>query len=211
MIRKSGYRFSEEIMLKQKGETAHAVWRCGNVMIVPLTGTQFRLHKSGRPALEKSTGAGGGFDLEDIFTRRPLTLSAAFSFSRHCEPPGRANARPMTGSAKQSMRRQRKCGLLRREAPRNDGIAGTTFKRQSYISGLPPVTATVVRDRAADAAVAAGYDRFHALQSAGAFVAFFAMVRARVHLAGRAGHRLFLAGVGRLRIFGVHGRSSRRS
>src|SRR5689334_24925791 len=24
-------------------------------------------------------------------------------FSRHCEPPGRANARPMTGSAKQSI------------------------------------------------------------------------------------------------------------
>jgi hypothetical protein len=23
-------------------------------------------------------------------------------FNRHCEPPGRANARPMTGSAKQS-------------------------------------------------------------------------------------------------------------
>ena len=41
---------------------------------------------------------------------------------RHCEPPGRANARPMTGSAKQSIspRKERKDGLLRRFAPRND-------------------------------------------------------------------------------------------
>src|SRR5882757_9257058 len=51
---------------------------------------------------------------------------------RHCEPTGRANARPMTGSAKQSMplrhcerseaiHAARKNGLLRRFAPRNDG------------------------------------------------------------------------------------------
>src|SRR5260370_10475865 len=33
-------------------------------------------------------------------------------FSRHCEPTGGANARPMTGSAKQSISRQDKCGLL---------------------------------------------------------------------------------------------------
>ena len=40
---------------------------------------------------------------------------------RHCEPTGRANARPMTGSAKQSrMRPRRHSGLLRRFAPRND-------------------------------------------------------------------------------------------
>src|SRR5687767_11864564 len=39
---------------------------------------------------------------------------------RHCEPPGRANARPMTGSAKQSSFWNRKAGLLRRFAPRND-------------------------------------------------------------------------------------------
>src|SRR6266849_1600060 len=37
------------------------------------------------------------------------------------QPTGRANARPMTGSAKQSMEQQRKDGLLRRFAPRNDG------------------------------------------------------------------------------------------
>ena len=33
---------------------------------------------------------------------------------RHCEPTGRANARPMTGSAKQSISPCRKCGLLHR-------------------------------------------------------------------------------------------------
>jgi hypothetical protein len=39
----------------------------------------------------------------------------------HCEPTGRANARPMTGSAKQSIvAAERKDGLLRRFAPRND-------------------------------------------------------------------------------------------
>jgi hypothetical protein len=52
---------------------------------------------------------------------------------RHCEPTGRASARPMTGSAKQSMAPQVKAGLLRRfrfrslsyggqVAPRNDGV-----------------------------------------------------------------------------------------
>src|ERR1700687_5830883 len=40
---------------------------------------------------------------------------------RHCEPTGRANARPMTGSAKQSIgAAELKSGLLRRFAPRND-------------------------------------------------------------------------------------------
>jgi len=33
---------------------------------------------------------------------------------RHCEPTGRANARPMTGSAKQSRSRAKRTGLLRR-------------------------------------------------------------------------------------------------
>jgi enoyl-CoA hydratase/carnithine racemase len=40
--------------------------------------------------------------------------------SRDCEPTGRANARPMTGSAKQSIAAIRKAGLLRRFAPRHD-------------------------------------------------------------------------------------------
>src|SRR5260370_42267478 len=39
---------------------------------------------------------------------------------RHCEPTGRANARPMTGSVSP---RKRKNGLLRRFAPRNDGAS----------------------------------------------------------------------------------------
>src|SRR5258707_7271896 len=40
---------------------------------------------------------------------------------RHCEPTGRANARPMTGSAKQSRAvEMAAAGLLRRFAPRND-------------------------------------------------------------------------------------------
>jgi hypothetical protein len=36
-----------------------------------------------------------------------------YTINRHCEPTGRANARPMTGSAKQSIVRQSKYGLLR--------------------------------------------------------------------------------------------------
>jgi hypothetical protein len=40
---------------------------------------------------------------------------------RHCDPTDRANARPMTGSAKQSISAAYcKHGLLRRFAPRND-------------------------------------------------------------------------------------------
>jgi len=56
----------------------------------------------GRP--QRSGGRGGG------------------DLSRYCEPTGRANARPMTGSAMQSMARHRKIedGLLRRFASRND-------------------------------------------------------------------------------------------
>src|SRR5438132_1678132 len=34
-----------------------------------------------------------------------LRIQYAAASPRHCEPPGRANARPMTGSAKQSMAR----------------------------------------------------------------------------------------------------------
>jgi hypothetical protein len=43
-------------------------------------------------------------------SRQSIKIKALFpdrteiaSFGRHCEPTGRANARPMTGSAKQSM------------------------------------------------------------------------------------------------------------
>jgi hypothetical protein len=40
---------------------------------------------------------------------------------RHCEPTGRANARPMTGSAKQSIRSKGKVDCFVACAPRNDG------------------------------------------------------------------------------------------
>src|SRR6266566_7395783 len=49
-----------------------------------------------------------------------LHISNSHNTQRHCEPTGRANARPMAGSAKQSMLPRSKCGLLRRFAPRND-------------------------------------------------------------------------------------------
>jgi hypothetical protein len=65
---------------------------------------------------------------------------------RHCEPTGRANARPMTGSAKQSIRPQSKNGLLRRFAPRNDG---GSLKIESIITSpraIPPPRATARRD-----------------------------------------------------------------
>jgi len=88
-------------------------------------------------------GASYGFDLGDregkYFSEKDWTGSIsliwfekfavrrrdekrATSPNRRCEPTGRANARPMTGSAKQSISpQQRKNGLLRRFAPRNDG------------------------------------------------------------------------------------------
>jgi hypothetical protein len=42
---------------------------------------------------------------------------------RHCEPTGRANARPMTGSAKQSMEPQAKMDCFVAIAPRNDELS----------------------------------------------------------------------------------------
>ncbi|MEH2567342.1 hypothetical protein V1289_006969 [Bradyrhizobium sp. AZCC 2289] len=78
---------------------------------------------------------GGGIDL---FRRvrgggQGLLPRLLFFVFRHCEPTGRANARPMINSAKQSIRSRSKNGLLRRGvyhragqrpdplAPRNDG------------------------------------------------------------------------------------------
>jgi hypothetical protein len=58
-------------------------------------------------------------------SRRPLR-----GLLRHCEPTGRAYARPMTGSATQSIvPRKRRDGLLRRFAPRNDGLDTTSHSR----------------------------------------------------------------------------------
>src|SRR5436190_14477426 len=69
---------------------------------------------------------------------------------RHCEPTGRANARPMTGSAKQSRGPKRKNGLLRRFAPRND-VEGPVVKSraQAYQDAMANQnTAPILFDRA---------------------------------------------------------------
>src|ERR1700692_1457962 len=64
----------------------------------------------------------------------PIRSSHSQNTYRHCEPTGRANARPMTGSAKQSTAQQRrKSGLLRRSAPlrkRFAFVAGNGGKTQ---------------------------------------------------------------------------------
>src|SRR2546429_7527775 len=63
------------------------------------------------------------------------------------QPPGRANARPMTGSAKQSIVQSRVIdGLLRRFAPRDDGSSygrsdcitrSTTCLRRAPLAAAP--------------------------------------------------------------------------
>src|SRR5260370_2709904 len=54
-----------------------------------------------------------------------LRSSGLRFFHRHCEPTGRANALPMTSSAKQSRNLSMTVsGLLRRIAPHNDGVDG---------------------------------------------------------------------------------------
>jgi hypothetical protein len=52
---------------------------------------------------------------------RDLSPQAYARIRRHCEPPGRANARPMTGSAKQSSFTEAKLDCFVASAPRNDG------------------------------------------------------------------------------------------
>jgi hypothetical protein len=56
------------------------------------------------------------------------------------------------------------------------------------------------RDGSPNAAVAAGDDRFQALEFAVALVAGLSVIRTRIHSAGPAGHRLLLVRVWRLRI-----------
>src|SRR5450432_2045261 len=64
----------------------------------------------------------------ELFSRRSddghhtkrSTAAPAFLL-RHCEPTGRADARPMTGSTKQSSFARRKLDCLVACAPRNDG------------------------------------------------------------------------------------------
>src|SRR6202043_3681507 len=67
----------------------------------------------------------GGRKLSELGRIAPRECGGIFC--SHCEPAGRANARPMTGSAKQSIlcSANRKDGLLRRFTPRNDGL--TTY------------------------------------------------------------------------------------
>ena len=63
-------------------------------------------------------------EIDASLGRKTCRGNADARFFRHCEPTGRANARPMTGSAKRSRLFPRmQSGLLRRFAPRND-VAG---------------------------------------------------------------------------------------
>jgi len=91
----------------------------------------FQVTSAGRTSLRTSAPRGPtpafeiGFAIKrDEMHLSPLlfvgSLSSAFSF-RHCEPPVRPQAGPMTGFAKQSRVPHTILGLLRRSAPRNDG------------------------------------------------------------------------------------------
>ena len=64
---------------------------------------------------------------------------------RHCEPTGRTNARPMTGSAKQSMAPRSKSGLLRRFRLRSLSYGGQAAPRND----VAPIFKTRLRDLAA--------------------------------------------------------------
>src|SRR5258707_4010041 len=55
---------------------------------------------------------------------------------RHCEPTGRANARPMTGSAKQSLGPLAELDCVVARAPRNDASCVTTG--ETYGAFLSP-------------------------------------------------------------------------
>src|SRR6266478_7761427 len=57
---------------------------------------------------------------------------------RHCEPTGRANARPMTGSAKQSMLPRSKSGLLRRFRLRSLSYGGQVAPRNDVGNFMTP-------------------------------------------------------------------------
>jgi hypothetical protein len=61
---------------------------------------------------------------------RVMTAERVALFLRHCEPTGRANARPMTGSAKQSISlRKGTMDCFVASAPRND-VQLQTFSRR---------------------------------------------------------------------------------
>src|ERR1700734_3012708 len=68
----------------------------------------------------------------------PDRLSPPPANPRHYEPTGRANARPLTGSAKQSIVQQSKSGFLRRVAPRNDVARHeSAFPRHEFARVVP--------------------------------------------------------------------------
>src|SRR5258708_10852953 len=85
---------------------------------------------------------------------------------RHCEPTGRANARPMTGSAKQSIADQGKSGLLRRfrlrslsyggqVAPRNDDTEFGLPRPRLRGEHRPPSAAVLRKERRSEASAIA--------------------------------------------------------
>ena len=75
-----------------------------------------------RPLIEEGgTSEQNSREMRGEIAKLCQRMTAAVCF-RHCEPRGRANARPMTGSAKQSIERQkRKLDCFVANAPRNDG------------------------------------------------------------------------------------------
>src|SRR5882757_7095535 len=94
--------------------------------------------------------------LSQAMTKEPL---------RHCEPTGRANARPMTGSAKQSMplrhcerseaiHAARKNGLLRRCAPRNDSVTSPSLRATGSRECAPDDRLREARSKGLDCFVA---------------------------------------------------------
>src|SRR5438105_265583 len=74
--------------------------------------------------------------------RRPAPMAWAFLLFRHCEPTGRTNARPMTGSAKQSTSPQKErmdCFVAALLAM----TLRETSRRQRVLDQLDPVRGAV--------------------------------------------------------------------
>src|SRR5258708_7920535 len=71
----------------------------------------------------------------------------SFCLPRHCEPTGRANARPMTGSAKQSSfsSAERKLDCFVACAPRNDGERARTAATDLPVGQISSVVALAPR------------------------------------------------------------------
>ena len=85
---------------------------------LPLTGPgRVAIPTINAPDLQKEAGEAQGVIRSADKRRRVNQYTAAEG--RHCEPPGRANARPMTGSAKQSTKYHtlRHSGAARRAEP----------------------------------------------------------------------------------------------